>query len=387
MNWAMVDFAIEQLKRRFWKNIAIFLVLTLLIWLVASVLFISASVKSELFKTIDALPEIFVQKMVAGRVEPIEIERIEKIEEIVGVEAAYPRVWGYYYFAPAGVNFSVVGIDFDDISYKKNFNELIATKELGSDEMIVGEGVKRILERHYYKDFFNFITPQGEFLKVSLAGVFDADSALESSDTIVVSIDLARKIFMLPPALATDIVVKVPNRQELPTIAQKIKNLYPDTRVITKADIHTSYQNIFDYKSGLFLALFLGAFVAFFILVFEKASSVGKEQKKEIAILKALGWRIVDILRLKFIETLLVVGSAYMVGMIGAYFFVFVLQAPLLRDLFSGFSILKPSFRLLPVWDWGVASMIFFIVVPLYLAATLIPNWRASVTDPEEALR
>jgi len=222
---------------------------------------------------------------------------------------------------------------------------------------------------------------------VKVAGTFGAVSALESSDTILLPIQTARKIFLLPDHLATDIVLKVPNITELPTVARKIRELYPDVRVITTEDIKASYQNIFDYKSGLFLALLIGAFLAFFILVFEKASSVERTQIKEIAILKALGWRISDILRLKFFEALLVITGSFLVGTIGAYFFVFVLQAPLLRDLFSGFSVLKPRFDLLPVWDWGVVSSIFFITVPLYLAAVIIPSWRASVTDPEEALR
>ncbi|BCD61684.1 hypothetical protein NitYY0826_C0545 [Nitratiruptor sp. YY08-26] len=383
----MLAFALASLRRRVWKNVSLFIIFSLLIFTVMSVFLIAASLKKELFITLDALPDIYVQKVAAGRLVPIAMQRVEEIENISGIAWAMPRVWGYYYYAPAGVNFSVVGIDFDDVSYKESFNEAIANTEAEGNFMVVGEGVKRVLQSHYYKNFFNFITPQGDFIKVKLAGTFPAQSALEASDTILLPMQLARKIFALSKNEATDIVVKLQNPKEMRTIAAKLRTLYPDTRVITKEDLRTSYQNLFDYKSGLFLALFIGALFAFFILVFEKASSVGKEQIKEIGILKALGWRIEDVLFLKLLESLIVIGSSYLVGVIGSYFFVFALQAPLLRNLFNGFSALKPQADLMVVYEPSIAVSIFLILVPLYLAATIVPSWRAAVIDPEEAIR
>ena len=383
----MLEFALAFLKRRVWKNLSLFFVFSLVIFLIMSIFLIASSIKTELFTTLKFLPDIYVQKIVAGRMDNIDAGRIEAIEDIDGVDWAMGRIWGYYYFAPAGVNFSVVGVDFDDVSYTKGLNELIASNDKSGNFMYVGEGVKRVLQEHYYKDFFNFITPSGDFLKVQLAGVFPASSALVASDTIVVPVYVARKIFELPKKLVTDIVVKLQNPKEARIIAAKIQNLYPDTRVITKEDIKTSYQNMFDYKSGLFLALFISSFTAFFILVFEKASSVGKEQIKEIGILKALGWRVEDVLKLKLLESVIVIGSSFLVGVVGSYFFVFVLQAPLLRDIFSGFSILKPKFDLMPVYDMSLVVSIFLVTVPLYLAATIVPSWRAAVIDPEEAIR
>jgi len=381
----MIKFALSSLKRRFWKHFSIFFIYTSLIWVTSSVLLISLSLKKELFLTLDALPEIFVQKSVAGRLVPIEVERVERIEEIAGVEMAFPRVWGYYYFKPAGVNFSVVGVE--DVGYTQNLTNFLALNDFEGEVMVVGEGVKRILEKYYYKKFFNFITPNGDFVQVKLLGTFPTSSAFESSDTILLPLPIARKIFELPQALATDIVVKVPNPKEIPLIASKIQNLYPDTRVITKEDLKASYQNLFDYKSGLFLALFLGAFFAFFILAFERMSGIGKEESREIGVLKALGWQVKDVLKLKFLEAVLIVGSAFLIGFLGSYFFVFGMQAPGLIKLFEGFSILKPKVELIPVWDWGVFATIFFATVPLYLFATLIPNWKVSVSDPEEVLR
>ncbi len=383
----MLAFSLASLWRRRYKNLALFFIFSLLIFLVMSIFLIAGSIKNELLTTLKALPDIYVQRTVGGRLMPMKIDRVDPIEEMAGIEWVMPRVWGFYYFPAAGVNFSVIGVDFDLGSYKKEYNDAIASIEAKGDFMVVGEGVKRILQKHYYKDFFNFIAPTGDFIKVKLAGVFSSNSALESSDTILVPMALARKIFAMSEDEITDMLIKVQNPKEAPTIAKNIQNLYPDTRVITKDDLKVSYQNMFDYKSGLFLALFIGSFFAFFVLVFEKASSVGKEQIKEIGILKALGWRVEDVLYLKFLESAVVIFSSFVVGLVVSYFFVFVLQAPLLRDIFSGFSVLKPQFILKPFFDTSLVVTLFLIVVPLYLAATIVPSWRAAVIDPEEAIR
>jgi len=385
----MVDFAINSLRRRVYKNLSIFVIFTILITLLFSTFLISFSIKKELSLTYNSLPQIFVQKIVAGRMENMSLDRVFEIEDIAGVKSAYPRVWGYYYFQRAGVNFSVVGIDFDLESFKSSYKRAIKDfKNIKKkDFMIVGEGVRKILKENYYKDSFNFIKPNGEFLNIKLAGVFKGDSELESSDTILLPINLAREVFGMEEDEITDIVVEVPNPLEVQTVAQKIRNLYPDCRVITKEDIKASYQNIFDYKSGFFLALIISSIFSFFILVFEKASSVTKEQIKEIGILKALGWQIEDVLRLKFFESMLISFFAYLLGAVVSYFWVYILDAKLLKDIFMGYSILKPDFKLIPVFDISLFVTIFLATVPVYLAATIIPSWKAAVIDPEEAIR
>ena len=126
---------------------------------------------------------------------------------------------------------------------------------------------------------------------------------------------------------------------------------------------------------------------AFFILVFEKASSVTKEQIKEIGILKALGWEINDVLKLKFFESILISLISFLFGILLSYFWVYNLNAVIIKNIFTGYSILKPDFNLIPIFDISLFMTIFFATVPIYIAATIIPSWRAAVIDPEEAIR
>jgi ABC-type lipoprotein release transport system permease subunit len=389
INLYLIEYAINALLRSKSKNIFILVVFTLLTFLLTSIFLITSSIKHELQSTVDALPQITVQKIKAGRHNEIDVSVADRILTIAGVSEAVPRVWGYYYFENMGVNFSVVGIDQYETQYKESFAKLIKKfdfEELGSS-MVVGRGVKEVMESSYYKEYFNFIKPDGTLKKMTVAGVFDGDTELESNDMILMSKESVREIFDISDDKATDIVVKVPNIDEITTVASKIKLMYPDTRVITSSDLQISYQNIFDYKSGLFLALFVVSLFTFFMIIYDKASGLSSEEKREIGILKAIGWRVDDVLKEKFYEAFIVSFLAYLLGLLIAFGFVYLFQAPLLREIFVGYSQLKTSFELPFVFDMQILFLVFLLSVPIYVGATIIPSWRASTLEVDEVIR
>jgi ABC-type lipoprotein release transport system permease subunit len=388
INLYLIEYAINALLRQKYKNIFISTILTLLVFLLLSVFFITSSIKSELDFTVDSLPEITVQKLISAKHYDIETNRIESILSIPGVTDAHARVWGYYYFANAGVNFTLVGIDEFERQYKDSLQNLVdKTKDFSIDSAYIGKGAYKILTENFYKDYFNFILPDGSLKKIDIAGTFKADTNLESNDVIVLSKENMRLIYGMSEDYATDIVVSVANKEEIEMVASKIKVLYPDTRVITKNDFQISYQNIFDYKSGLFLALFIISFFTFFIIVYDKASGLSSSERKEIGVLKAIGWSLDDVLKEKFYEAGIISFFSYIFGLIAAYFYVYALQAPLLRDVFSGYSKLRTSFDLPFVFDAQSMILVFLLCVPIYMAAIIIPSWRAATMDADEVMR
>ncbi len=386
-NLYITEYAINSLLRQKYKTFFIFSVLSALVFLLSSLFFITNSIKYELYSTVDSLPEITVQKIKAGRQDEIGVEVVDEILQMSGVQSAVARVWGYYYFENEGVNFTLVGIDEYEEQYKESLKSVAGQLDFESSAMMVGEGVKRVMRKSYYKEYFNFIKPDGTLKKVYIGASFKGDSELESNDVIVMSKKNIREIFGIDDTKATDIVVKVANPNEIATIASKIKLLYPDARVITKDDLKISYQNIFDYKSGVFLALFIVSLFTFFIIIYDKASGLSSEEKREIGILKALGWRVDDVLKEKFYEGFIVSFFSYMTGVILALFFVYVLKAPLMQNIFTGYSQLKTSFTLPFVLDVQTMVLIFFLSVPIYIAATIIPSWRSATLEADEVIR
>ncbi|MEA3554494.1 MAG: FtsX-like permease family protein [Campylobacterota bacterium] len=391
INKYLIEYALNSLLRQKAKNIFILIIFTLLISLITSIFLISNSIKHELNLTIDKLPAITIQKLQAGKVVDIESSRTDDIIAIAGVEDVTARVWGYYYFENAGVNFSIMGIDNYESQYTNSLTKIVndetKTDILDNEFMLVGSGVKKTLDENFYKDYFNFILSDGSFKKVKIGGVFNSDIELQSNDMIIVAKDLAYEILGTNEEKASDIVVKVSNPNELETIVNKIKMLYPDTRIITNEDFKVSYQNIFDYKSGLFLALFIISLFTFFIIIYDKTSGLTSSEKTEIGILKALGWKVDDILKEKFYESFIISFIAYILGIIIAFCFVYFLNAPLLRDIFEGYSQLKTTFDLPFVVDFQILTLVFFITIPIYIAATIIPSWKTATLDADEVIR
>jgi len=388
INFYLIEYAINALLRQRSKNIFIVVVFTLLTALLSSIFYITNSIKYELDSTVEALPQIIVQNMKAGRHYDINVDRVDDILSINGVSDATARVWGYYYFEHAGVYFTLVGVDQFETQYKESLAKIVKSFDFDANSsMVVGQGVQRSMEQNYYKEYLNFVKPDGSMKRVALGGVFDAQTTLESNDVIVMSKEDVREIFDMSQESATDIVVTVANPEEISTIASKIKLLNPNARVITNEDLRVSYQNIFNYKSGVFLALFIIALFTFFVIIYDKASGLSSEEKREIGILKAIGWRVEDVLKEKFYESAIVSVFAYVMGVMFALFFVYVLQAPLLREIFVGFSDLKPTFELPFIFDVQTLFLVFFLSVPIYVAATIIPSWRVATLDADEVIR
>jgi ABC-type lipoprotein release transport system permease subunit len=74
-------------------------------------------------------------------------------------------------------------------------------------------------------------------------------------------------------------------------------------------------------------------------------------------------------------------------GIALAYAWVFLLGAPLLREVLSGWSVLYPDVPLTPDVDpadlLGLAAM----VLAPFVAVAIVPAWRAAIVDPMQAMR
>ena len=195
------------------------------------------------------------------------------------------------------------------------------------------------------------------------------------------------EFFDLPEGRATDLSVDVFNPNEVQTVATKIKVLYPDTRPITRSEIIRTYDAVFHWRSGMVLTVFFSALIAFCILAWDKATGISAEERREIGILKAIGWSTSDVLELKFWEGAAISVTSFLLGLIVAFVHVFLLDAPAMAAVVKGWSVLFPPFRLTPSLNlYQIFVMGFLTVVP-YIASTVIPSWKAAITDPEEVIR
>jgi ABC-type lipoprotein release transport system permease subunit len=127
--------------------------------------------------------------------------------------------------------------------------------------------------------------------------------------------------------------------------------------------------------------------MAFVIFAWDKASGLSAEERKEIGILKAVGWDTGDVLLIKFWEGAAVSLSAFLSGVFLAYLHVFIAAAPLVEPVLKGWSVLYPRLRLAPVLDFSQLAVLFFLTVVPYTVVTIVPAWRAATVDPDAVMR
>jgi len=389
-NNAFLHFLTLLLFKQKSKHIGAVLISVIIIFLLSSVLFISSSLQSTLLGTLESQSDFTVSRVQAGKTINTPTAWMDEVLEINGISQVAPRIYGRYFFAPREESFLVVGVDFFDEQSSKELRSLVKELDLKSflstDSMLVGEGVKTFLEAHYYKEHFSFKTPQGSFKKVKIHQTLPAQTNLIANDMIIMPIDLVREIFGLGEDEVTDITFNVPNDAEWDNIIGKLHLLFYDVRVVEKREIRKAYENLYNYKGGLFLILYLVAMVTFMLILYQRYSMVYSTERKEIGILRAVGWSIKDILKLKFYETVVVVLVSFILGVILAYLYVFIWDAPLLSQIFLGGANLPNHVEFVPVLEFGLLGSIFLFYAIPFLAAVLIPAWKIAVTPPKEAM-
>ena len=366
------------------KYISIFILSTLTIFLLSTVIFIKSSLQNEILKTLKNHNDFIIQKEFGGRIFDIDNQVEDKIRTIYGVQNITKRVYGRYKFLSEDVYFIIVGVDFSNINKElKNFG----LQNISKDEMIIGFEVANLLKKYKYTNNYDFFLPSKEVKRVKIAKILEKESNIISSDIIILDINLARDILGINKDFSTNIAFDVPNELERANIKQKLQRLDLDLNIIQKEDILKKYETIFNYKGGVFLILYLIVLFAFIMILYQRYSQVSINERKQIAIFKAIGYSVRDIIKIKMSENFIVAFVSYLFGVLLAYFFVFVLNAPILKNIFIDFSNIKNDFILYPYIEFSTYITLFLFFMVLFLSSVLIPVWRISAINPYESLK
>ncbi len=367
----LLDFAVSGLLRRKWKNISLTAVFALVIFLLVSVLFFTGAIRREAERILQGAPEMIVQRIVAGRHDLVPLSYMHRVRGIRGVQKVEARLWGYYFHPASRANYTVMAT---------------SAFALQDDQVIAGEGVLRTWKgledgRLYFKAF------NGTAVDFEVVDEFKADTALVTSDLILMSEKSFRRLFGVPEGFATDLAAAIRNAKESPTIAEKVTEALPDTRPVLREEIRRTYASLFDWRSGYAVVLLSGALLAFLIFAWDKATGLSAEEKSEIGILKGIGWDTADVLLLKFWEGMVVCLTAFLLGASAAYVHVFIADAPLFEHALKGWAILYPDFELAPAIEIYPLAAVFGLTVLPYTLITIVPAWRAAITDPDTVMR
>ncbi len=405
----IIDFTISSLMRRKVKNFGLLALYTLIVFILASVMFFTYSIKREAKLILKGSPEIIVQKIKAGRHDLFPIRDVETLRKIRGVAAVEGRLWGYYYDALVGANYTLL-VPSPDEHVQGTESRAARTVEVESKEgdhhgidaskplfefegkalepetLIIGNGIARV--RNIAEgDFMPFRAFDGSILNFRIAATLSSQSELVSSDLMLMTEGDFRKLFGIDAEHVTDVTLKVDNPREVTTVASKISKLLPSSRPIVREEILRTYDSIFNWRGGMMTVIFAAAVLAFVIFAWDKASGLSAGERREIGILKAVGWETSDIIEMKFWEGAMVSLTAFFIGVILAYVHVFFTGSLVFEPALKGWSTLYPNFALTPFINAEQITTLFFLTVLPYTVATVVPTWRAATVDPDSAMR
>lgn len=388
-NSEFYNFAFTLLLMHKAKYIFTFILFFIIVFIVCSVLFISTSMKNNELQALRYEPQILVENHRGGRQSTVDEYYLEEASKIKGVNKVFPRVYGEYYFRQSNKYFSIVGVDLLNDSFNEKITKFGQNKikYANEDVVFVGKSIKKELEKFHYTDEITLFTYSGDAKIVKIIYINDDEFELLSNNSIFCNISLAREILGLEKFEYSDFYIDVPNDTEVPNIVEQLKKTFWFAKITTKKEKIAQIYNNYYYKGGIFLSLFVFAIVSFMILLYQKTITAISSEKKEIGILRAIGWKISDIIKLKIVQNLFVAFSAFFIGMIFAYIFVFIFGAPFLRNIFIGSyaSFYEPNFR--PFIKISEIVILFLLTVVPFMASILFPAWKLSTTDSSESVK
>ena len=387
MKLGVLAFALASLGRRTARSVALGGGLAFAVALVSAVIFLTESLRAEAERAHAAQPDAVVQKLVGGRPTTIPAAEAEMLAGVPSVRAVVPRVWGYVFLPSLQGNVTVIGTPKGAKALSVTSGTLAEGRDvmLGAGEMIAGQELARFLGMIPGDELALPAAKQARALK--LVGTFRSSLDLYTADVIVCDDEDARALLGLPAGDATDLAITLANPEEARVVARTVLELIPGALVVELDLLSRVYHLAYVRRAGLVLGATIPAILALLVLAWDRASGIGEGERREIAILKAVGWSTADVLWAKLFEQLLVGAAATALGMLAGYAWVFWLGAPGLRPALVGWSVLYPRAALTPAVDLAQLLGIGLAVLGPFVMLGIVPAWRASTSDPLETMR
>jgi len=380
---ALIHFALGGLQRRASKSVALVLGLTLVVGLFGSTLLLTDALRREYELLADRMPDLTVQRLVAGRPSLIPEATALMIDDIPTVRDVEARVWGYYFFTAIESNVTILGTERDGESLDVAVED--GRLPRAGNEVAIGNGLADLLGLRVGDEMGIPLGTEVVFSEV--VGVFGDDSSIRSADLIVARPAHARVLLGMAEGWATDLAIDLTTQDEAAVVAEHIAERMEGARVLDRRLLRRTYELTFDTRGGLMALLLVPALAAFLLLAWERLSGLGDAEQREIGVLKAVGWATSDVLLARIWESVVIATLGAVSGLGLAYVYVFFLGAPGLSDALLGWSNLRPAMQLAPAIDPLQAFSLLGAVIVPFVAVSVVPAWRAAMIDPDRAMR
>ncbi|MCB9600136.1 MAG: FtsX-like permease family protein [Sandaracinus sp.] len=383
---ALLEYALGGLRRRAGKHVAMTVGLAFVVGLYASALFLAESLREVWRTSLVATPDLVVQRLEGGRPALLDDETASALldAETPGVRSIEKRVWGYLFVEAIAANVTVVSGEAADEALGEVAPPRAGTREV--PRVVVGDALARLFGVHA-GDRLAIPDARGELAVLEVAATFHDASALQTADVLLADETTARRLLALPEGRYTDVAVRLTREEEAPVIAAAVARALPEARIVDRRALARTYDLTFDGRSGLLAALFLPCLAALLLLAWDRLSGLGDAERREIGVLKAIGWETRDVIAARLWESAVVAIGGAWIGVLAAYVYVFFFHAPGLSEALFGWSALHPELELVPHVDGAQAWTLVGLVVLPFVGVSVVPAWRAATLDVDEAIR
>lgn len=328
--------------------------------------------------------DLYVSRDNYGSNAPIELSLSQRFQVIQGVTRVVPRVIGRTYVK--GKFMAVLGISSSSIP--SSIQLVLGREPKAKGEVILGQRASEYLNLKVGSRFSIDRNP-GQILQI--VGLFRSTFTIWDADLLIMNFEDAGDLFGIRDEATDFLIYTRPGYGQIVDkiiqIPQEEEAAQPPLRVQTRDLIDRYSQRGFNIKAGVF--------AAFYTIVFGLAiASIGvlsgfgqMERKREIAVMKALGWQTQEVLEMVALENLilslisvpLIIGAAtgwvhFFNGAGIAKFFIAGI------DLIMPFSV--PS-RIFPI-PFVLTVMMALI---LTMVGAIYSTWRTAIIPPAEAMK
>ncbi len=394
----LADYALGNVLKYRTRSLALVLALIISTTLLCSVEFIREGVVLDVENSLEEGPDIILQKIIGGRQVPIPISWIENASETTGVRLATPRVWGYSDVG-GGALLTIMGVNATEYG---NATGSTGTNIIGdgrflncSDyhKMIIGQGIVDLMatsaipQQVQIGTKLSLITYDGNLIEFEVVGIFDSASKIYSYDMILTDSQSAREVLGFENSTCTDIAVWTDYGSDLNSVAFRLDTRFPDGRILSRDAISDSMLKAYTGRAGFTALLWVIVLMGVFILAFAASSAGSEEARREVGLLKALGFDTIDVLEIRMLESMTLSLLGVSLGISFAIIYDFVFGAPLVAGFILGWSlVLLPGGIPLAISLQVLFTVYAVGVVPI-LVATVVPAWRNAITEPDIVLR
>jgi ABC-type lipoprotein release transport system permease subunit len=379
--------AIGNIIRNKVRSIVLILCLIAVLFPFVTALSISEGIKFQSLISVEEGADIYVTMDYFGSNAPIPLDYLERFEKMDGVTKVLPRIVGRTYFANRLA--TIVGIFPENapksirLAQGRMFHE--------KDEVIVGKGLAKEFHLQLGVRFSLSVNPSKLF---RVAGIFDSSASIWSANLILMAFGDAAEFFQMK-GKATDILIytrpgyatKLAQEIQEETGTSNPDRSEPPLRVQDRTLVKRYFQRGFNYKAGVFTALYTVAF-ALAIPALLIVSGFGQtERRKEIGIIKATGWQTQEVMEMVALENLVIsltsaplailLAMAWLKWFNGAFIAQFFIAE---IGLMAPFPV--PS-RFLPL----SCFFAFLFAIVLTMVGSLYSTWRTATVPPVEAMR